>query len=72
MTKADYKKTYKDLYNASTREPAIVKVPALQFAMVDGAGGDPAKNPDFQHAVDALYGVSFTVKFAMKSPSLRS
>ncbi len=66
MTKADFKKKFGAFYSASSKEPALVDVPEFRFAVVDGAGGDPAHNPDFQNAVAALYGVSYTIKFALK------
>ena len=37
----------------------------MNFLMVDGSG-DPNKSPEFQEAVEALYGVSYTLKFSVK------
>ena len=40
-------------------------VPPLQFLMIDGHG-DPNTAPAYQQAVEALYGVSYKLKFASK------
>jgi len=42
-----------------------VRVPELAFAMIDGHG-DPNTSPAYREAVEALYGVSYTLKFALK------
>lgn len=65
MVKVDFKKTLKHLYSASAKEPAIVDVPTMNFAMVDGAG-DPNGSAEFQQAMEVLYPVSYTLKFALK------
>ncbi len=64
MSKIDVKKELKHLYSASAKEPALVEVPEMNFLMIDGAG-DP-NTAEFQQAVEALYAVSFTGKFAIK------
>jgi hypothetical protein len=63
--KIDFRKEYKDLYTASATRPVIVDVPELSFLMVDGVG-DPNTSPDYQGAVEALYGLSYWLKFAVK------
>jgi len=65
MTKIDLKKEMKQLYNASAKEAAIVVVPKMNFLMVDGIG-DPNTSKEYQDAVEALYGVAYTLKFAIK------
>lgn len=65
MAKVDLKKTLRDLYNASAKAPAWVEVGTLHYLMVDGQG-DPNTSPPFQEAVQALYGVAFTMKFMCK------
>jgi hypothetical protein len=65
MKKVDLRKQLKHLYTASAKEPALVEVPKMNFLMVDGAG-DPNTAPEFQQAVEALYGVAFTLKFMLK------
>lgn len=65
MEKIDFKKQYKDLYTASAKAPKIIKVPRLQYLMVDGQG-DPNTSPDFHAAIGALYGAAYTAKFMFK------
>jgi hypothetical protein len=64
MEKIDFRKTLKHLYSASAKEPVLVEVPAMKFLWVDGQG-DP-NSPMFQTAVELLYGLSYTLKFALK------
>ncbi len=63
-TKIDLVREFKELY-APGREPATVEVPVFSFLMVDGHG-DPNVAPGYGHAVEALYSVSYTLKFALK------
>ncbi len=65
MEKIDYRKTMKALYAPSARDAAMVDVPKMNFLMVDGAG-DPNGSKTFQEAVEALFAVSYTIKFAVK------
>jgi hypothetical protein len=65
MKKIDFKKTLKQLYAASAKEPVLVDVPTMNFLMADGKG-DPNSTPSFRHAVEALYSVSYTLKFMIK------
>jgi hypothetical protein len=65
----DLKKQYKSLYQPSARKVEIVQVPSLQFAMIDGAiekGSEPGKSPSFAEATQALYSISYTLKFTLK------
>ena len=65
----DLKKQYKNLYQPSAKRIEIVQVPSLQFAMIDGAiekGYGPGNSPSFQEATQALYGISYTLKFMLK------
>lgn len=69
MKVLDLLKQYKDLYKPSAKKPVLVKVPRLLFAMVNGAiekGHSPGNSPGFQEAVQALYGISYTLKFTFK------
>lgn len=52
------------LYKATPR-PQIVHVPSFTFAMVDGEG-DPNTSAAFADAIQALYSLSYTIKFALK------
>lgn len=65
MEKVDLKKQLKSLYNPSAREVSEVKVPAMNFIMIDGKG-DPNKAGEFQAAIEALYPVSYAIKFDFK------
>ncbi len=64
MKKLDLRKELKHLYNPSAREPALVDVPPMTFACIDGRG-DP-NGPDFAAATGALYAFSYTIKFLVK------
>jgi len=55
----------KELYFPPTNEVVEVVVPELNFLIVEGKG-DPNSNPDFQGAVEALYALSYTLKFSIK------
>jgi hypothetical protein len=63
-TKVDFKVEHKEFYRAK-REPALVDVPELGFLMVDGHG-DPNTATEYTQAVEALYTVSYSLKFAIK------
>jgi hypothetical protein len=69
MRTLDLKKELKYLYTPSAKKVEIVKVPRLQFAMIDGAiekGSEPGKSPSFAEATQALYSISYTLKFMLK------
>ena len=69
METLDLRRQYKHLYNPSAKRVEIVDVPPLQFAMLDGtipAGLGPSESPEFQEALDVLYGISYTLKFMIK------
>ena len=65
MEKLDLKKHYRELYLPSARECAVVDVPELQFLMIDGHG-DPNTSDEYRQALEALYGMSYTLKFLSK------
>jgi len=65
MEKIDLKKELKHLFKASTKKATTIEVPAMNFLMIDGAG-DPNTSRDFQEAIEALYGASYTAKFNLK------
>lgn len=69
MKTLDLKKLFKHLYMPSAKKVEIVQVPPLQFAVIDGAiekGSEPGKSPSFAEATQALYGISYTLKFMLK------
>ena len=65
----DFKKELRQLYQPSAREVVLVDVPAMNFLMADGQG-DPNTAPTFAAAVEALYAVAYTIKFAVKKGAL--
>ncbi len=69
MKTLDLKKQFKYLYQPSAKKIEVVQVPRLQFAMIDGAiekGYGPGNSPGFQEATEALYAISYTLKFMLK------
>jgi len=69
MAALDLKKTYKHLYAPSAKASAVVDVPPMTFLMFDGTG-DPNTAPDYVVAIEALYTLSYTLKFALKREGL--
>lgn len=65
MSKIDLKKELKHLYSPPARF-TVVEVPPLQFLMVDGHG-DPNTATEYAQAVEALYAVSYKLKFQSKA-----
>ena len=69
MEKLDLKKHWKPLYEGKVGAIVAVEVPPLTYLMVDGEG-DPNTSKAFSEAIEALYSLSYTLKFAIKK-SLR-
>ena len=65
MTKIDLKRVLEGLYKASAKSVAELDVPEFNFLMVDGEG-DPNTAASYREAVEALFSVAYTVKFALK------
>jgi hypothetical protein len=65
VKKIDYKKEWSHLYKASAKEVALVDVPALNYLMVGGSG-DPNTSTHFPSAVEALFSLSYALKFLVK------
>jgi hypothetical protein len=65
MTKIDYRKYLKPLYDGKAGVVADVEVPPLRYLMIDGRG-DPNQAPAFQSAIEALYSVAYTARFMLK------
>ena len=63
-TTIDLKRELHTLYRAGD-EPAFVTVPDLPFLMIDGHG-DPNSDPAYADALQALYSVAYTLRFALK------
>lgn len=69
MKKIDLRKDLKNLYAPSAKQIQIVDVPEFQFLMLDGAieaGMQPDNSPLFQCAIEALYGIAYSLKFISK------
>ncbi len=66
-TKVDLKKELKHLYNPSAKEVSTVDVPAMNFLMVDGEGAP--SSPQYMQSIEALFTVSYTLKFMVKKGS---
>jgi hypothetical protein len=65
MSKIDLKKELKHLYQPSTKDFAIVEVPPMNFLMIDGQG-DPNTAQEYRESIEALYAMSYTLKFMAK------
>jgi hypothetical protein len=65
MKKIDFKKELRHLYQPSAKEVVLVEVPAMNFLMADGQG-DPNTSRSYQEAVEALFAVSYAIKFKVK------
>jgi hypothetical protein len=69
METLDLRKQYKTLYNPSAKNVELVQVPRLTFILLDGQiepGYGPGTSPEFQAAMEAMYGISYTLKFMLK------
>lgn len=65
----DLKKQFKYLYQPSAKKVEAVQIPKLQFVMIDGAiekGQAPGTSLGFAEATQALYSLSYTLKFMLK------
>ena len=70
MGKIDLKKENKTLYQSSSKKIAIVEVPHFHFIMIDGKGA-PNSTGEFGEAIEALYSLSYALKFRAKKGELR-
>jgi hypothetical protein len=69
MEKLDLRKQYKHLYLPSAKIIDVVDVPSFKFIMIDGVvrkGEKVDQSQDFTQAMEAMYGMSYTLKFASK------
>jgi hypothetical protein len=65
MTKIDFKKELRHLYNPSAKKVEIVDVPLMNFLLIDGSG-DPNAAQEYKDAVEALFAASYALKFMVK------
>ena len=59
----DYKKAYKEFY-LPPKKPGIVTVPAMNFLAVRGQGDPNEEGGAYQHALELLYAVAYTIKMS--------
>ena len=69
MEKIDLKKELKHLYQPSAKDVAQVDVPAMSYLAIDGTG-DPNTSTAYQAAVEALFTLSYAIKFIVKKGPL--
>lgn len=69
MKKIDFKKELKHLYQASAKEVVRVSVPKMNYLMLDGEG-DPNTSKAYQAGVEALFALSYSIKFMAKKGTL--
>jgi len=65
MKKIDFKKEFKHLYGSSAKKVEVVEVPRMKFLMIDGEG-DPNTAESYSNAIEALYSLSYALKFMVK------
>jgi hypothetical protein len=59
------KKELKHLYDPSMKEIVIVDVPKMIFLVIDGSG-DPNTSQEYKDTVEALFSLSYKIKFMIK------
>lgn len=69
MEKRDLKKELRSIYGPSARAVERVDVPSMNFLMIDGQG-DPNTSPAYGDAVEALFALSYALKFTVKKSPL--
>lgn len=62
----DYKKECRDVYQPA-KKPSLVEVPPISYVAVRGKGDPNIEGGTYQQAIQALYGISFTVKMSPKA-----
>jgi hypothetical protein len=65
MEKIDFKKQLKELYGAKVGKPVTLKVPKMNYLMIDGHG-DPNTSQEYIDAIQTLYPVAYSLKFMSK------
>ena len=65
MDKVDLKKEWKPYYGPSAKTIGFVDVPTFSFLSIEGIDARP-DSPDFTGAIQALFSLSYKVKFASK------
>lgn len=65
IAKYDVKRERKDCYSVKNADWELVDIPEFRYLAIDGRG-DPNTSATYRRAVEALYAVAYTVKFASK------
>ena len=65
MIKIDFKKEMSQYYNPPAKKISVVDVPAMNFILIDGSG-DPNTSQEYRDAIEALYSLSYALKFMVK------
>lgn len=65
IEKLDLLTQYKELYRPPANRVVVVDAPAMSFLMIDGKG-DPNTAQSYREAIEALYSLSYTLKFSAK------
>lgn len=71
LEKIDYRKEWKQLYNPSAKEVAQIEVSEMRFLMIDGEG-EPETTPAFHETIEALFSLSYSIKFMVKKGVLQT
>ncbi len=64
MEKLDLKKLHKDIYAPSAKQVSWLDLGPMSYLMIDGEGAP--ESAAYQRAVQALFAVSYTLKFQIK------
>ncbi len=62
--KLDLRTVLKPLYTASAKTTEVIEIPRLKYLMIDGDG--PPATEQFQKSIEALYSLTYTMKFTLK------
>jgi len=63
--KLDLKQVFFEIYDANTKDIQFIEIPPFNFLMIDGEG-NPNSDESYQHAVETLYGLSYSLKFSYR------
>lgn len=69
MEKIDHKKIFKDCYQPKASVVSILEIPTFNYLMIDGQG-DPNHAEEYAQAVEALFSLSYTLKFMIKKSDM--
>lgn len=63
----DFKKEYKEFY-MPPKKPVLVEIPPMNYLAVRGKGDPNMADGEYSRAINALYGVAYTIKMSHKGP----